>query len=189
MATARTKPAKSRLRKRLRRILKGLASSQKKRKSQKIFLKVTALREFRTARSVLLYASKSEEVDTYRLIERALSLKKKVYLPRIDLRRKKLSLYRIRDLKRDLVRGPYGILQPRLLPNRRGEEKELDLVIAPGLGFSRRGARLGRGGGYFDRFLRKAKRAKKIGVAFREQIVKKIPVQAHDICMDRVITD
>ena len=129
-----------------------------------------------------------EEVDTKSFVLKALSLGKKVYLPRIHRREKQLGIYWIERLS-DLRRGPYGIYEPRPRKHYRGRPEELDLVVIPGLGFDRRGARLGRGQGYFDQLLKKTKKAYKIGVAFREQIVKKIPVARHDVCVDRVITD
>ena len=66
--------------------------------------------------------------------------------------------------------------------------KELDLVIVPGIAFDRHGRRLGRGKGYYDRFLRKiAKRTLTIGLAFDFQILPSIPATATDINVDHLI--
>lgn len=66
----------------------------------------------------------------------------------------------------------------------------LDAVIVPGLAFTRAGDRLGQGGGHFDRFLpRLAAGCLRIGVAFREQLVPHLPVEAHDVRLDAVVTD
>lgn len=65
-----------------------------------------------------------------------------------------------------------------------------DVVIVPGVAFTSEGDRLGQGGGWYDRFLR-AVRADclTVGVAFREQLVGELPVEPHDVRVDRVVTD
>jgi 5-formyltetrahydrofolate cyclo-ligase len=66
----------------------------------------------------------------------------------------------------------------------------LDVVVLPGLAFTRSGERLGQGGGHFDRFLTRVRSdCLRIGVAFREQLVDAVPAERHDIAVDRVITD
>lgn len=66
----------------------------------------------------------------------------------------------------------------------------VDLVLVPGLAFTRDGARLGRGGGFFDRFLpHRAALAGKIGVGFDFQIVESLPLETHDVKLDVVVTD
>ncbi len=68
--------------------------------------------------------------------------------------------------------------------------KKIHVVIAPGLAFDTKGARLGFGAGYFDRFLKKLpKKTVKIGLAYDFQLVKKLPKEKHDISMDYVVTD
>jgi 5,10-methenyltetrahydrofolate synthetase len=62
-------------------------------------------------------------------------------------------------------------------------------IVIPGLGFDRRGYRLGRGRAYFDRFLPMAPNAIKIGIAWQDQLIKEIPVENHDIPMDVIVTD
>ena len=65
-----------------------------------------------------------------------------------------------------------------------------DVVVVPGLGFTPMGARLGRGGGWYDRFLaRRSARCVAIGVCFAEQIVDDLPVEDHDMTVDIVVTD
>lgn len=137
----------------------------------------------------MTYVALSDEVDTRELILKALALRKNVYAPRIFKKRKEIGIFQIRHPRKDLRKGTYGIQEPGALSFHQGNPARLDLVIVPGLGFDRRGGRLGRGGGYFDRFLLKTNRARKIGLAFREQMVRKIPIGSHDIRVDRVITD
>jgi len=66
----------------------------------------------------------------------------------------------------------------------------IDVVLVPGIAFTRSGARMGRGFGFFDRFLaRRAVSAIKVGLAFRFQIVESLPVESHDVELDLVVTD
>ena len=144
---------------------------------------------FQTSQNIMTYAALPGEVQTGPLIRKMLAMKKNVFLPRIHSARRPMSIFQIYHPSRDLRKGRYGILQPRPLKTRKGNPKNLDLVLVPGVGFDRKGSRLGRGAGYFDRFLKKAKRSKKIALAFREQVLGKIPHGPHDVLMDRVITD
>ncbi len=89
-----------------------------------------------------------------------------------------------------LVAGPWDLLEPD--PARCGlvEPGEIDLICVPGLAFTEAGMRLGRGGGFYDRFLRRLRPgALKIGVCFKAQLVPEIPHEPHDIAVDRVVTE
>lgn len=137
----------------------------------------------------MAYMPLRHEVDTRAVLVKLLALKKKLFLPAVNREREEIAIFQVKNLTRDLTPGSYGILEPR--PGRcvPGRPSDLDLVLVPGLGFDRKGGRLGHGKGYFDKFLRKVKRAKKIGIAFKEQILEKIPLEKHDQRVDRVITD
>ncbi len=189
MKSSDVKAYKLFLRNKLRFSLKRIRRSNRIKKSAKIIQKLIRLRLFRNARNVLAYAALPGEVQTRKLIEQALRMRKQVYLPRIHRQMKGIDFYQVTDWKRDLRKGLYGILEPRGLKSRRVKISSLDLIIVPGLGFDLKGRRLGRGGGFYDRFLAKAVGIKKIGLAFREQRVKKIPTAVNDIHMDKVITD
>lgn len=143
--------------------------------------------EYRRATRIFTYVALPSEVQTRELIEKSLRLRKRVFVPAINLQTKEISIFEIWNTKSDFKKGPYGIPEP--LKRRPGKPEQLDLVVVPGLGFDRKGMRLGRGEGYFDRFLTRTAKAPKIGLAFREQMVCKIPTAPHDIPVHRVITD
>lgn len=88
---------------------------------------------------------------------------------------------------KELMPGSYGILEPPFDQKRVGPPENLDLVVIPGIGFDHEGGRLGRGEGYFDRFLREAKKAYKIGLAFRCQVVERIPQTVDDVTLDEIL--
>ena len=87
-----------------------------------------------------------------------------------------------------------GVLEPkqelRGRADRRIDPTELDLIVAPGLAFDRRGGRLGYGKGYYDRFLHQIRGdATKLAVCFECQLFPEIPVLPHDVRMDLVVTE
>lgn len=127
------------------------------------------------------------EVQTLGLIQKSLALRKRIFLPAINLRKKEIAIFEIRNTQSDLKRGPFGIPEP--VKKHPAKPEAMDLMIIPGLGFDKKGGRLGRGEGYFDRFLVKNRKAVKIGLAFREQMVRKIPMAAHDIPVDKVLVN
>ena len=75
-----------------------------------------------------------------------------------------------------------------LVPNESAPKVQPDLVLVPGLGFSKDGHRLGRGGGYYDRWLESFE-GKKIGLCFEAQLLQELPTESHDVVMDLVITE
>ncbi|MFN0076877.1 MAG: 5-formyltetrahydrofolate cyclo-ligase [Prosthecobacter sp.] len=89
----------------------------------------------------------------------------------------------------DLQRGPMHVWEPK--PHcPRLDIAALDLILVPGLAFTRDGARLGRGGGYYDRLLANpACRAQRIAIAFDLQIIDHIPVEPHDQFVHQIITE
>lgn len=187
MKPSQLQAAKSLLREQLRRSLKSIPVSERRKRSRKVIQRLLALPWFQHSSCVLTYVALPEEVATEELILKALAMRKQVYVPFVDHRHGKIGACAISHFPRDLREGDYGILEPK--PSLRGGKTmtSFDLIVVPGLGFDRSGGRLGRGAGYFDRFLRRQKRAKKVGIAFREQIVRKIPQSPKDIKMDRVI--
>ena len=88
-----------------------------------------------------------------------------------------------------LVEGEYGILTPDLEKGEVIPPEELDLIIVPGIAFDTRGERLGKGGGFYDAYLARATKAKRIALAFSCQLVAKIPMEDHDVRVHKIITE
>lgn len=179
-------PEKILLRKTLLEKRKKLPCSLRLAKSRRILRRLSRDPVFQEAEHAAFYFGIAPEVETKSFLKKALK-SKKVYLPKIG-RSGSLTLRRVCLLSRDLKKGAYNIMEPRpSCPSR--PAKKMDIILVPGVAFDKNGGRLGRGGGYYDRLLRKAGSAVKIGLCFREQIVKKVPMKAHDVRVDRVITD
>lgn len=179
-------PEKVFLRKALLGKMKNIPRPSRQAKSRCILRTLSREPFFQRAEHVAFYYGIALEVETKPFLKKLLK-DKKIYLPRIDLK-KSLVLCRIRSLSKDLKKGAYNIREPRAFCKERPAGR-MDIIIVPGVAFDKGGGRLGRGGGYYDRLLRKAKKVVKVGLCFREQIVKKVPMKAHDVKVDRVITD
>ena len=136
----------------------------------------------------MFYVSMDGEVDTVPMIIETLKMGKRVAVPVTVLSEKKLYPAEISALK-ELSEGHYGIMEPKLESIRGVPLEEIDLVIVPGLAFDYKANRLGRGKGYYDRFL-KSLPAKTpcLGLAFDFQVVEDLPVLQHDQPVFRVIS-
>lgn len=91
----------------------------------------------------------------------------------------------------DLQRGPLGVWEPIPALERRVEPGDLNLILVPGLAFSRQdGARLGRGGGYYDRFLARPEvTAKRQALAYEAQLFPTLPHESHDLSVPALLTE
>ena len=179
-----------------------LTPAELKRKSRQIAARLFALPEFKNAETIMFYVSFTKEVNTHGMISAALKLNKKVVVPKIA-RRGSLTIKEIKDFKRDLKKGCFGILEPRHSKRRSTDKRKIDLAIVPGICFDlEKGARLGFGRGYYDRFLGSCRPPQKlprlksrrtgpefIGLAFENQLTKKIPCTRQDVHMDKIITE
>ena len=187
MNSSRLAVYKSLFRNKLRYLISRIPAPEKARKSRLIASRIFSGRLFKAAKNILIYCALADEVDTSPVIRKALSLRKKVFLPRLDPRSRELSIFLV-GKSGGLEKNFLGIPEPGPLLHESGSPESVDLILVPGLGFDASGRRLGRGGGSFDRFLSKC-RAKKVGLAFREQVVEELPAAPHDIRMDQVVTD
>lgn len=158
-------------------------------RSWKIAEKVLKLLEFQRANCVHFYMSLPSEVDTEFLVDRALAIGKRVVLPRADLENKELHWYEIKNRSLDLKRGALGIFEPDPRTARKFTE-EVECVFVPGIAFDKQNNRIGHGSGFYDRFFSKlSPGVYKVGLAFSFQVLPEIPVEAHDVRLDEVITD
>lgn len=115
------------------------------------------------------------------MIAQALADGKRVAAPITLTTRRMIRLAELTSHRRGLVTGPYGIRQPDPRRARRVHPEDLDLAVVPGVAFDAHGYRLGRGGGYYDRFLAALPpTVPRIGLAFRCQRVPRLPRASHD---------
>lgn len=173
--------SKSDIRRAAKSAVKALTAQQKADKSTLILSRIASSESIKSAKTVALYASLSDEVQSFELIE-FLSQTKRVVLPRVAGDDMDFYPYTPSSLKV----GAFGIEEPQ------GSEPissdEIDVIVVPGVAFTTDGKRCGRGKGYYDKYLsRSGFRAIKIGVCYAEQLAEDIPNEPHDIVMDYMI--
>jgi 5-formyltetrahydrofolate cyclo-ligase len=179
---------KDRLRKTLLQRLRQQEENERRRRSKVIGRKVVRLTAFRRAQTVCCYVALPYEVQTWQLIEEMLAKGKRVVVPVVQPRTKRLLLSEVRDPVTELARGAFGVWEPVSGARRPVPMRDLDLVLVPGIAFDRRGHRLGHGLGYFDRFLARLPKAiPTVGLAFRFQLLDRLPTAAHDHAVQEVL--
>ncbi len=159
--------------------------------SKQITDRVASLPEYQSANCVMWYVDVRDEVRTRHALPEALESGKRVVIPYcVD---GELELFHLESMD-ELETGMYKILEPRAelreVDSKRVDVKELDLILVPGVAFDARGGRTGHGKGYYDKLLENAKpETPLIALAFQCQIFDEIPMQEHDIFMDKVVTE
>ena len=177
---------KSCLRKHYLGLLKKQGREEGLRKSRAIgeeFFKHPAIAK---AKTILFYASLPGEVDTFAMIRKAIELQKQVALP-VVLRQQRKLIPTLTDGMEDLSLSTYGIHEPKRHPDREISLEAIDAVVVPALAFDRANNRLGRGKGYYDRFLKDLPSAVTVGIAFDFQIADRLPTEDHDVAVHHVI--
>jgi 5-formyltetrahydrofolate cyclo-ligase len=172
------------------------AQENKDELSKVIVEKFINLPEYAAAGTIMWYLDVRSEVRTRHMIGDAVNSDKKIVVPYCTVDEKgdnKLGLWHLESMD-ELVVGKWKILEPP--KDRWGEKgkevepKELDLIMVPGVGFDKRGGRMGNGQGYYDRLLENARPdAPLIALCFESQMFPEILVGPHDIFMDKVITE
>lgn len=182
--------AKKLLRKRILKKRDALSPEERREKSRAAGKRLFSLAEFQASSTILFFASFRSEMETLEMIEKSLSMNKRVGAPRTDARLKRLLLFFISHPAEDLLPGCWGIPEPRegcepLSP------KRVDLAVVPGAAFDRRGRRIGYGGGYYDRLLRELRfEAVTVGLAFSFQVLPEVPIDPEwDMPVKLIVTD
>jgi 5-formyltetrahydrofolate cyclo-ligase len=165
-------------------VLKAQFSEEKRlSESNNIIDQILLLPQFQQAKVVMGYHPLPDEVDILPLFQKFLG-KKTLLLPVLVGDDIELREYKGEEF---LKAGKFNILEPTSL-SFYNDYDSIDLVIVPGVAFSKDGNRLGRGRGYYDRFLPKLNRAYKLGVGFSFQIVDYVPTDIYDQPLDCVLT-
>lgn len=153
-----------------------------------IFSKFTGSEYYRNAGVIFIFVSFRSEVDTHRIIRKALEDGKVVGVPKVASKKEGMKVFRIGGMS-DLEAGYFGVLEPKEgcpeIPS-----EDIDLVVMPGAAFDREGGRIGYGGGFYDRYLSEMGReVRKIALAYRMQVMDKVPMEENDVRVDGIITN
>lgn len=175
---------KQALRKEIRAAKNAVPFFEKCRRSETVMAQVEQLARFREALTVLLYWSMDDEVQTHDFVERWYS-SKCILLPCVEGDDLVLRQYTGPECLK--AGEQFGIGEPTG-PVFTDMEK-VEMIVVPGVAFDKRGNRMGRGRGFYDRLLKRTPNAYKVGVAFDFQMVESVPVEPFDVAMDEVIFD
>lgn len=164
--------------------LKLQKEEDRDRKSDTIKERLFKTPVFKKAKTVMFYISFGGEVNTKKMIKEAQKLGKILAVP--VCRKDRTIGPALFKEGQGLKKGPYEICEPAT--KRFIDLRCLDLVIVPGIAFDKQGNRLGRGKGYYDRFLKKLpQKTVSVGLAFDFQILPFIPATKQDVSVQRVI--
>lgn len=172
------------------------AQQDKEPISEAAVARLLTLPEYAAAQTVMWYIDCRSELRTRQALPAALASGKRVVVPYCTVDEagaNKLGLWWLESMD-ELIIGKWKILEP---PRERWDEpaknvppEELDLVIVPGVGFSRDGGRMGNGQGYYDRLLERVRPdCPLIGLGYESQLFDQLIVSPHDVFMDKVVTE
>ncbi|HZZ43443.1 MAG TPA: 5-formyltetrahydrofolate cyclo-ligase [Tepidisphaeraceae bacterium] len=179
---------KAAIRKQLKEKLEAMSVAERHAKSIGACSLVTASPEFAAAQVVMLYLSMGNEVDTAPLALRCWQAGKTVVVPKVSWDQRRMLPTEISSLTTGMTTTGAGVREPISgMPMPVGM---IDLVIVPGMGFTECGHRIGRGMGFYDRFLGQGEfLGLSCGLGFEEQIVSELPMMEHDMALSMLVTD
>ncbi|MBD5370180.1 MAG: 5-formyltetrahydrofolate cyclo-ligase [Bacteroides sp.] len=171
---------KREIRRKIRAMRQMLSEAERMSAAEEVFARLEQTAAFLMADKVLMYHSLPDELSTHSFL-RKWGARKHFYLPRVN--GVNLDILPYNESRLEL--GSFHIEEPT------GEDtvdpQEIELVVVPAVAYDRRGNRLGRGKGFYDRLLGDVK-ATKIGVGYEFQLMDELPAEPHDVPMDMVIT-
>ena len=178
------------IRQKLLERLLSLAKNEIKRRSKNVEDRLSELPIYKQAKVIMVYYPLRGEADILRKIRKDLGSKRFCF-PVMDLKAKNLRIFEITNLDEDFCVGAWGVMQPDTEKTKEVDIKEIDVVIVPGLAFDRQRNRLGRGAGFYDRFLQDiTPPTKKVGIAFEFQILENLPTNlSWDQKVDTIISE
>ena len=159
--------------------------------SRRITDHLLKLPSFDSAAVVLAYLSFGSEFDTSAFVAAILGQGKQLVLPRVNKQLRRLELFAVTDLERDVVPGVWGIREPNPDRCNAATAGQIGLILVPGVAFTRRCERLGYGGGFYDRLLSEwgGCRPPAVVAAFKLQIVDALPMGPTDVPVDLIVTE
>jgi len=180
--------AKKELRQRLRKILAEIPPDQIEPMSLRVCHRLFEQPEYVKAEVIMVFLSLATEVETSAIVLRAWQDRKRVLVPKVSWSQRRMMPVEIRSLTDDLAESQMGVREP--VAGIPFPISMIDLVIVPGLGFDEYGHRLGRGRGFYDRFLAHPEfNGIACGVAFEKQMTPSVPVGPLDQHVNMLVTD
>ncbi len=177
---------KKRLRLEMQKASESMPEYMRNTADTAIYNTLIKLPEYISAENIFIYISSGDEVSTEAIIQAMLNDKKNVFVP-LCYGAGIMDAIKLNDTN-ELRRGLYGIPEPPC-ENACIPPQKLDLIIVPGVCFSEEGARLGRGAGYYDRYISRAKSSVTVGLCRENNLISSINTDEHDEQIDIIITE
>ncbi|MBY0597257.1 5-formyltetrahydrofolate cyclo-ligase [Bacillus bingmayongensis] len=181
------KEEKVRLRKKIVEQMNSLSKEQHKTLSEQIVFSLYEQKEWRESETIGITLSMEHEVNTYVIIEQAWREGKKVVVPKCNRETRTMTFRQITNFNQ-LETVYMSLREPIPALTVEAEANEIDLLFVPGVAYTRRGERIGYGGGYYDRYLVQYE-GKTLSLAFGFQIVSYIPTESFDQNVQKIITE
>jgi 5-formyltetrahydrofolate cyclo-ligase len=159
-------------------------------KTQAIENRLFEFANYLEARIALLYTPAETEVATSSIIKRSYMYSKIVVLPAFDPETQVITLMKVDDPEKDLIKSPRGNLAPNPSRCKKVPMECIDIAIIPAVAMDEKGGRVGTGQGFYDRLIPELPiTTRKVGLVFEEQIIAMVPMESHDKHVDIVITE
>lgn len=171
---------KNEIRRKVKSLRVMLSESEKRNAAEEVFARLEKTAAFLLADRILMYHSLPDELFTHDFLGKWAACKH-FFLPRVN--GVNLEILPYEESKLEL--GSFHIEEPT--GDNTVDPSEIELIVVPAVAYDRRGNRLGRGKGFYDRLLKTTK-ATKVGVGYEFQLVDEVPVEPHDVGMDMIIT-
>ncbi|MBI5438194.1 MAG: 5-formyltetrahydrofolate cyclo-ligase [Nitrosomonadales bacterium] len=184
-------PMKQTIRKNILMLREQLSPDTRAAYSAAICGRLLQLPEYRQSDTVLGYMNFGAEFASELWAMQVLAEGKRLVLPKVNHHTNRLDLYLVEDMESQLAAGLWGIREPITeYCERLDKLNEVEFALLPGVAFTRNGARLGYGKGFYDRLLAQmTQRPALVAAAFALQIVEQIPQEATDIKVEWIITE
>lgn len=179
---------KKHLREQLRKILAEIPEHQASMQGARACQLLVEQPEYNKAEVMMVFLSLAGELDTTALVLKAWQDRKRILAPRVSWEQRRMIPIEIHSLTQDLTLTGMGLREP--VSGEPIPPPLIDLVIVPGLGFDVYGNRLGRGRGFYDRFLANPEfHGVACALAFEQQFVEELPSGPLDRPVDLLVTD
>lgn len=180
---------KNQIRAQMKLFLASLDAMVRHERSLAACNQLLSTREFKAAQMIMLFLSMPSEVETSTLAVKAWQEGKSIAVPRMDWPGRRMEPVEIKSLDVGMQETNFGVREPQ--EGTRVPLAMIDMVVIPGLAFDRKGFRVGRGRGFYDRFLSQQDfKGTRVGLCFHEQLTASpIPCESHDVPMDVIVTD
>ncbi|ACL06074.1 5-formyltetrahydrofolate cyclo-ligase [Desulfatibacillum aliphaticivorans] len=171
-------------------IREGMDSVEYEKKSSAIQESLLDFANFQESKTILLYSPFRKEPDSTGVIKESFSMGKVVLLPVVHPKRQEFITFKIDNLEGDMRDGSGGKREPDPKICKPVPLRFIELAIIPGVAFDERGGRVGYGEGYYDKLIPLLPATtRKVAIAFENQLVSQVPMEAHDKFVDIIITE